>query len=317
MTIIFASIIAYLIIAFLLNNYSKKRQLSEEWIPDSKDTEEDKESNEEEIAEVEVESNTENIEAEESKIEISEKNKISCKNNEIEDPELISFAKTAKTVTEVKFVLEQNNSAIIQMTLARTKLFEVQEYLLQYPALRGCALVEICEKPANFNFDNPLVKEDFNKAMERAKLQPEQEVRIAKCQSYTIKLALLRRSKLTGEGLVAFCENTGEVNLESETVRRWLDKAVKRTKLTTQQEVRIAQTGFFEMQRALMLMKADLSYEGFLEICRNPKELRMSSITVQEWFKNVTKKLAPTLSSDQKVKLAKTKIEGVLEGLTE
>lgn len=305
MMIVVVSVVAYLIAAFILNNYLKSRQQPEEWTPDSEVMEEAKETNGEESEEAEVSEETE-----------EEKN-ISWKNNNIEASELIPFAKTAKTAAEVKYALEQNNSAKIQVTLAKTEVFAVQEYLLQYPALKGSALVEICENPANFNFDNSLVQDDFNKAMERARLKPEQEVRIAKCKSYTIKLALLRRSKLTGEGLVAFCENTGEVNLESEAVRNWIDKAMKRTKLNPKQEAKIAQTGFYEMQRALMLMRPNLSYEGFLEICRNPKELRMSSSTVQEWFKKITKRLAPTLDSDQKFKLAKTKIEGVLEGLTE
>lgn len=305
MMIVVVSVVAYLIAAFILNNYLKSRQQPEEWTPDSEGMEEAKKTNGEECEEAEVSEETE-----------EEKN-ISWKNNNIEASELIPFAKTAKTAAEVKYALEQNNSAKIQVTLAKTEVFAVQEYLLQYPALRGSALVEICENPANFNFDNSLVQDDFNKAMERARLKPEQEVRIAKCKSYTIKLALLRRSKLTGEGLVAFCENTGEVNLESEAVRNWIDKAMKRTKLNPKQEAKIAQTGFYEMQRALMLMRPNLSYEGFLEICRNPKELRMSSSTVQEWFKKITKRLAPTLDSDQKFKLAKTKIEGVLEGLTE
>lgn len=305
MTIFVVSIVAYLIAAFILSNYLKKRQPTEEWNPDSENAEETEGSNEEESEDAEV------LE------EPEEKKKTTWKNNKIEASELVPFVKTAKTAAEAKYALEQNNSGKIQAILARTKVFAVQEYLLQYPALRGCALVEICENPSNFNYDNPLVQDDFNKAMERVKLKPEQEVRIAKCKSYTIKLALLRRSKLTGEGLVAFCENTGEVNLESGSVRSWIDKAMKKTKLTPKQEAQIAKTGFYEMQRALMLMRSNLSYEGFLEICKNPKELRMSSDTVQEWFKKITKRLAPTLNSDQKFKLAKTKIEGVLEGLTE
>lgn len=303
--IVVVSVAAYLIAAFILNNYSKTRQTTEDWTPDSEDSEEANENNGEEREEVEAPE------------ELEEEKNISGKNNKIETSELIPFAKTAKTAVEVKYVLEQNNSAKIQVTLAKTKTFEVQEYLLQYPALKGSALVEICENPANFNFDNSLVQDDFNKAMERTNLKSEQEVRIAKCKSYTIKLALLRRSKLTGEGLVAFCENTGEVNLDSETVRRWIDQAMKRTNLNPKQEARIAQTGLYEMQRALMLMRPNLSYEGFLEICRNPKQFRMSNNEVQEWFKKVTKQLAPTLNSEQKFKLAKSKIEGVLEGLTE
>lgn len=301
MRIIVVSIVAYLIAAFILNRWIKSRQNEEELIPDSEPNDDSSKTEVEEQAEEDCE----------QKGETQEKRK----NNEIETSKILPFAKSAKTEAEAKYTLEQNNSAKVQYALAKTKVFEVQAYLIQYPYLKASALVEICENPSNFNFDNKLVQSWFNRALERTKLKPEQEVRIANCKSYAIKLALLKRSKLTGDGLVVFCQNPGNVNLESDSVMDWLDKAVRRTQTTPQQEAFIAKTGLYEMQRALLRMKPDLSYEGFLEICKNPKQMRMSSDTVQEWFRKETKRLAPTLDSSQKFELAKTKIQGVLEGL--
>lgn len=299
--IIVVPIVAYLIAALILNRWTKNRYDEDEVIPDSGPNDDTSKAEVEEQVEEDIE----------QKNETQEKRK----NNEIETSEILPFAKSAKTEAEAKYTLEQNNSAKVQYALAKTKVFEVQSYLIQYPYLKSSALVEICENPSNFNFDNREVQSWFNRALERTKLKPEQEVRIANCKSYAIKLALLKRSKLTGDGLVAFCQNPGNVNLESESVMDWLNKAVRRTQTTPKQEALIAQTGLYEMQRALLLMKQDLSYEGFLEICKNPKQMRMSSDTVQDWFRKITKRLAPTLDSNQKFELAKTKIQGVLEGL--
>ncbi len=298
--IIVVSVLAYLIAAFLLNKWLKRRNTEEDFEPNSK---------------VEGDISEEDSKIEEEVEEEQDEKKKTEKKNEIETSQILPFAKAAKTESETRYVLEQNNSAKVQYALAKTKVFEVQAYLLKYSMLKANALVEICENHSNFNFDNYDVQKWFNRAMDRTKLKPEQEVRIANCKNYAIKIALLRKSNLSGDGLVAFCQNTGTVNLESETVRAWIDDAVKRTKLTPEHEAKIAQTGFYEMQRALMLMRPNLSYEGFLEICKNPKEFRMSSDTVQNWFRKVTKRLAPTLNSEQKFELAKTKIEGVLEGL--
>lgn len=303
MMIILVPIVAYLIAAFILNKWMKNRQLDEEWIPPESDS-----GNDEPKEECEMEKEEEVEDRQEEK-------PTKRKNNEIQTSQILPFAKSAKTEAETKYVLGQNNSAKVQYTLAKTKVFEVQAHLIQYPYLKSSALVEICENPSNFNFDNSTVQDWFKKAMERTKLKPEQEVRIAKCKSYTIKLALLRKSDISGDGLVAFCENPGTVNLENENVMDWLNSAVKRAKLTPEHEASIAKTGLYEMQRALFTMRQGLSYEGFLEICRNPKQLKMSSDTVQGWFRKASKRLAPTLTSEQKFELAKTKIQGVLEGL--
>lgn len=289
---------------------------------------------------------------------------------------IIPLARKAKTELEAEYVLSQNWSDEIQIALARTSVFECQKILLNSPKLSGEGLTTICEIPSNFNFDNDIVISWFNNAIQNTKLTANQEERIARCGEFTVKVALLKRTKLTGEGLVILCQNTGNINVDdSSTVYEWFEKAIERTKLTAYQELEIAKTEKIAIIRALLLrskingttmvqlcektgnlnldsqtvwgmyekairnckltpeeevsmvrsnnfpaqrgliLKKDISYEAFLELCRKPNQFNMDHPLTNEYFRNAAKCLAPKLTDVQKTELAKSRIESVIKGL--
>lgn len=273
-------------------------------------------------------------------------------------------------------ITEQNLSETVQVAMAETKDFETQKYLLKSPDLSSEALVTICEKPSNFNFENDIVQRWFIDAINRTKLTSKQEIRISqRGKNFVMTKALILKNDLSADGLVELCINPGHMNLDSDTVRKWyfdaleriipseeyqlkmvasgnfailralmlsknlkcealaaisespgsmnldnetiwnwFEKAVKRTDLTTSQQVRMAEAKNFASNRAILL-NPNIVYEAFLAICKNTKSFNMKNDTVQRYFRDATRRLLPNLSDRQKIELAQTKIEGVLKGL--
>lgn len=79
-------------------------------------------------------------------------------------------------------------------------------------------------------------------AFDRVDLTVDQQVLIASMSNYVYNKGLLLSSKLTGEGLVAVCENSQCFNLESESIKKLFKNAIERTELTTKQLERISKT---------------------------------------------------------------------------
>lgn len=362
---VLTAIVVYLIVVILLKLWSARHHNEENhYVAD------ENEISEEKFAENDFKASKEESSSEESSSDAEKKPQI------VSADIIIPLARKAKTELEAEYVLSQNWSDEVQIALAKTAVFECQKILLNYPKLSGEGLTVICERPSNFNFDNDFVISWFNSAIEKAKLTVSQEERIARCREFTIKVALLKRTKLTGEGLVALCQNTGNINVDdSEKVYEWFEKAIERTKLTTYQELKIAKTAKIAIIRALLLrseingatmvqlcektgnlnldsqtvwsmyekairkckltpeeevnmvrsknfpaqrgliLKKDISYEAFLELCRKPNQFNMDHPLTKEYFHNASKRLAPKLTDAQKAELAKSQIESVIKGL--
>ncbi len=351
MKILIPVVLSYLLIVLLLNLFSKKRNKYEA------DNLEDNQKEEE---------NPDNItDKEDEKAEYLMANEEAC-----------IIAKKVESELEAQYVMSQNSSEAVQIAMAQTKNFEAQKYLLKFPDLSAEALVTICEKPSNFNFENDIVERWFMDALNRTKLTPKQEIRISqKGKNFVISKALILKNDLSADGLVELCRNPGHMNLDSDTVRKWyldaldrivpseehqlkmvatgnfailralmlsknlkgatlatisespgsmnldseiiwnwFEKAVKRTDLTTSQQVRMAEAKNFASNRAIIL-NPNIVYEAFLAICKDTKSFNMKNDMVQRYFRDATRRLLPSLSDKQKVELAQTKIEGVLKGL--
>ncbi len=376
MSILVAVVIAYGIVALILNLWFKKRHQN--------DTEDDLNFNQDQKAEEDV--NEFDEEQSSSSEDEKSEEKESIHNEECQKKEtdkmkvsvevILPMAQEAKTELEAEYVLSQNWCDQVQVALAKTGKFECQKVLITSSKLCGEALVEICTNPASFNFDNNTVQNWFERAVNETNLNANQEIKIARAKEFIIKRALILRKNITPEGLVALCQNTGKINMDDScVVYDWFKRAIvpakltcgqelkiaqtrqiasvralllrkkingktllaicenppkfdmdnqivwdlfeqafRNANLTPEQEVRMAKTGLFPIQRGLILRK-DLTFEGFLEICKNPKHFNMENSTVKGYFEDAARNISSKITDDQKVELAKCKIESVIKGL--
>ena len=178
--------------------------------------------------------------------------------------------------------------------------------LLSKSDLTGDGLVAVCENPGNINLDNSNIKKLFEDAFERTALTAEQEVLIAKLCEPAYSYALLSKSDLTGDGLVAVCENPGNINLDNYNIRKLFKETFERTTLTTEQEVQIASLGKSTYSYAL-LSKSDLTSDGFVTVCENPGPLNFENSNIQKWFTNARKRVS--LTEGQKNRIANSKVK--------
>lgn len=166
--------------------------------------------------------------------------------------ELLDMAKTADTADGVQYILQQNSSVEVQVAIANSGTYEGQKALLNYSGLTAEALVAICKNPKSLNLISTNVQNWFQSAIERTTLTSEQEVEIANTGEYAIQKALLLRTNLTAEGLIALCKNPKGFNLCSMNVQSWFENAVKRITFTKEQELQLAKTGNARVQKGLI-----------------------------------------------------------------
>ena len=104
-------------------------------------------------------------------------------------------------------------------------------------------------------------------AVEKAELTAEDEVRLAKLDEGVVNTALLLRSNLTSEGLIATCEAIfgGAYGWGTE-YQEILENAVERVDLTEDDEVRLANIDNDYLHRALIL-RSNLTAEGLIATC--------------------------------------------------
>ena len=129
-----------------------------------------------------------------------------------------------------------------QVLIAEIGEFVYSKVLLSSTKLTAEALVAICENSEGFDLNIDAVKKQFKEAFERTELTNEQQVQIAKIGKFVYSETLLESTKLTAEALVAICENSGEFDLNIDTVQRQFKEAFARTELTNEQQVRIVQS---------------------------------------------------------------------------
>ena len=208
-------------------------------------------------------------------------------------------------IAEIRETLDQNDA---QVLIAFGDSYEAKKDLIHSSELHSDGLIALCTNPKPLNLKNLEVQSWFIDAIERTELTAEQEVRIAKIGKYAYSQALLLSSHLTSDGLVAVCENPGDLNIKNYQVQEWLMDAIERTELTSEQEVRIAKIGKIAYSQALLL-STHLTSDGLVAVCENPGDLNLKNNQVQKWFKDAIKRTE--LTAKQKVLIANSKIGGL------
>jgi len=107
----------------------------------------------------------------------------------------------------------------------------------------------------------------FYNEVEKAELTAEDEVKLAKLDEGVLHNALLLRSNLTAEGLIATCEAEfkGSYGYTSMQVEM-LNNAVERVQLTAEDEVKLAKLDESILHNALLL-RSNLTAEGLIATC--------------------------------------------------
>lgn len=139
---------------------------------------------------------------------------------------------------------------------------------------------------------------------------------LAKTRDFDVQSYLITYPYLKASALVTICEKPALFDFDDITVQEWFTDAIERVKLKKEHEIRIAKTKNYVIKRAL-LQRSKLSYEGFLEICKHPKQLKMDDDELQQVLEEITRRLLPSLNSMEKFELAKTKREGIINALIE
>lgn len=152
---------------------------------------------------------------------------------------IMCFLVGCGTIGKIQQKLDKNDPQVI---IALGNSFESKEALIKSSELNANGLIALCTKPSPMNMRNAEVQSWFIEAIERTELTAEQEVQIAKIGNFTYSKALLLKTNLTAEGLVAICENPVNLNLHNDEVKKWFREAIERTELTEEQKVRIAKS---------------------------------------------------------------------------
>lgn len=141
-----------------------------------------------------------------------------------------------------------------------------------------------------------------------------EEVQVAMAETKNIEAQkfLLNFKELSGEALTVICERPANFNFDSDIVENWFEKAIKRTKLTSKQQIRISRAGYFIMKKALLL-KEDLTSNALVELCYNSGRLNLDSDTVKWWYLNAINRTKP--SEKQQLKIVETKKYSFLRAL--
>lgn len=205
-------------------------------------------------------------------------------------------------------------TAIQEIRISQCGEFIMKKALLLRENLTAAGLVELCENSGSLNLENSLVESWYSNKINKIPITEKQQLKIARTKKFTMHKILLLSPKLKGETLVEISQNPGKLNLENTTVWEWFEDAVERIPLTSRQQTQMAETNNFAAQRAI-LISSKIDYAAFLVICQNTRRFNMKNDTVQKYFEDATRRLLPNLTDEQKVKLAQTKIDGVIKGL--
>lgn len=139
---------------------------------------------------------------------------------------------------------------------------------------------------------------------------------LATTRNLEVQSYLLKYDYLKAGALITICEKPAAFNFDDLEVQELFTDAIERVKLKKEHEVRLFKNKNYIIKKAL-LKRANLSYECFLEICKNPKNFGMQSEELEEKLEEILIRLLPTLSNDEKFELAKTKMDFILKVLIE
>ena len=159
-----------------------------------------------------------------------------------EDKHLVELSQKAESFDEIYFILEKNDSEIMQMELSKVDNPIVQQALLNYENLSANTLVNICQNPhEDLNLKHQEIKIWFVDAISEAELNEEQEMSIAKIKEYAMQIGILSRERISAETLIQILNlNDNQfnwvINLENEDVKKFVYNHILKVSLTSKQE---------------------------------------------------------------------------------
>lgn len=159
-----------------------------------------------------------------------------------EDKYLVELSQKAESFEDIFFILEKNDSEIMQMELSKVDNPIVQLALLNYENLSANALVNICENPhKDLNLKHTDIKHYFISAISKTKLNEEQELCIAKVKEYAMQIGILSREKISAETLIQVLNlNNNEfnwvINLNNSEVKEHIYNHILKVSLTSKQK---------------------------------------------------------------------------------
>ena len=201
-------------------------------------------------------------------------------------------------IEEIQQTLNPNDE---QVQIAFGNDHYAKKTLLLSSRLHSEGLIALCTNPEPLSLDNGVIQDWFKEAFERTELTSEQQVQIAKMGNVIYTKSLLQSTQLTGEGLIAICENPG--NLPLDFVQNLFNEAMERTELTPEQEVKIAKLGKRTYNTAL-LWRTNLSADGLAAICENPEILPLQNPTFKKMFNEVVERIE--LNAEKEVKITES-----------
>lgn len=112
------------------------------------------------------------------------------------------------------------------------------------------------------------------------------QVQIALNGSMTEKISLLKSEDLTEQGILAFCaqEEEEQLQIDENELRKLFEEAFRRVKLSSQAQVQIAELGSYLYNRAL-LQSPHLTGAGLVAVCQNCQWMDLDNEKVQAFFK--------------------------------
>jgi len=185
---------------------------------------------------------------------------------------LISMIDELNTTKELEWFYNEVEKAELtaedEVKLAKLDEGVLHNALLLRSNLTAEGLIATCEAEFKGSYGYTSMQvEMLNNAVERVQLTAEDEVKLAKLDESILHNALLLRSNLTAEGLIATCEAEfeGSYGYGSKQMEM-LNNAVERVELTAEDEVKLAKLDESILHNALLL-RSNLTAEGLIATC--------------------------------------------------
>ena len=195
------------------------------------------------------------------------------------------------TTTEITEEKQTPEDTTAELTEEEKMTGEEMLYQLRHPKrLNGGTLVSISQHAGK-----KLLKREalFRYAVYYVDLTTDQQIQMIMTRKYAIQMALLRRpEKLAGDALVALCQNPAS-GMMKEGNGHWYRDAMNYVDLTEDQQIKLAETSQYNVQRAMLLnlgIMEKLSYQAVLRIKENPaKGIKGWGVLKRELYKTANR----------------------------
>lgn len=191
------------------------------------------------------------------------------------------------TIEELKGELDERNS---QVNTALNGSLEEKKELLGSKKLNEKGLLALCIAPDPLNLSDKETRQLFDEAFKKVRLSQWHQVQVARLGEYTFNRGLLQSSVLKGEGLVEVCKNSEWMDLSNEKVQSWFQKAFKRVKMTSKEQVEIVDL-HIELFDQCLLCNKRLTEQALARLDSKKSTLNLESNKIQRLLKKQYERL--------------------------